>query len=189
MRRPDHRQGTFTFAYDEMMHTHERMAENGVQFASSLHQMHDDLIELATIAERNRKSWKANGLSAEQKVADMEQAMRKSKAKYDSLSEDYERAKQGESRQTGKMFGALKAHKSAAQHEEDLLKKVQAADQTYHGHVQALQNEKAQLESTTRPEAVKALQDLIRETDSGTSLQMQKFGEFAGFFGPLPKKE
>ena len=178
MRRPEHRQGTFGQAYDEMMHTHERMAENGTQFAQSLFQMHDDLIELATVSERSRKTWKANGLSAEQKVADVEQAMRKSKAKYDSLADDYERAKMGEARQSGKMFGALKGHKSAAQHEEDLLRKVQAADQTYHGHVQALQAEKAQLEATTRPDAIRALQDLIRETDTGVSLQMQKFGKF-----------
>ncbi|KAH7176481.1 hypothetical protein EDB81DRAFT_39390 [Dactylonectria macrodidyma] len=178
MRRPDHRQGTFGAAYDEMMHTHDRMAENGMQFASSLHQMHDEIIELAANAERNRKTWKTNGLSAEQKVADMEQAMRKSKAKYDTLSEDYERVKMGESRQSGKMFGALKGHKSAAQHEEELLRKVQAADQTYHSHVQALQAEKATLLSTTRPEAVQALQDLIKEIDLGVSLQMQKLASF-----------
>lgn len=176
MRRPEHRQGSFTTAYDEMMHTHERMAENGTAFAGSLHTMHEELIELATVAERSRKGWKTNGLAAEQKVADMEQAMRKSKTKYDSLADDYERVKSGEARQSGKMFGALKGHKSAAQHEEDLLKKVQAADQTYHSHVQALQNEKAQLVASTRPEAVKALQDLIREADSAVSMQMQKFG-------------
>lgn len=178
MRRPDHRQGTFGHAYDEMSAVHDRMAENGLQFAASIHQMHDEVIELAATAERQRKSWKANGLSAEQKVADMEQAMRKSKTKYDSLADDYERAKMGEARQTGKMFGALKAHKSAQQHEEDLLKKVQTADQVYHNHVQNLQSEKAQLVATTRPEAVKALQALIRETDRGVSLQMQKFGAF-----------
>ncbi|KAF7541048.1 hypothetical protein G7Z17_g12054 [Cylindrodendrum hubeiense] len=178
MRRPDHRQGTFGAAYDEMMHTHDRMAENGLQFASSLHTMHDEIIELAANAERNRKTWKTNGLSAEQKVADMEQAMRKSKSKYDTLSDDYERVKMGEARQSGKMFGALKGHKSAAQHEEELLKKVQAADQTYHGHVQALQTEKATLLSTTRPEAVKALQDLIKEIDLGVSLQMQKLASY-----------
>lgn len=177
MRRPDYRQGSFGSAYEEMMHTHERMAENGTVFASSLHQMHDDLLELAAIAERSRKGWKTNGLAAEQKLADMEQAMRKSKSKYDSLAEDYERARLGEARQSGKMFGALKGHKSAAQHEEELLRKVQAADQTYHGHVQAIQSEKAQLVATTRPEAVKSLQDLIREIDSGVSMQMQKFGK------------
>ncbi|KAF4983625.1 hypothetical protein FDECE_17263 [Fusarium decemcellulare] len=171
MRRHDHRQGSFASAYDAMAGTHERMAENGIEFANELHRMHDELIELANVAERSRKTWKTNGLSAENKVSEMEQTMRKSKTKYDSLAEDYERAKMGEARQSGKMFGALKGHKSAAQHEEDLLKKVQAADQTYHGHVQALQTEKAQLVSTTRPEAVRNLQDSIKEIDAETVAQ------------------
>lgn len=176
MRRPDHRQGSFAGAYDAMASTHDRMAENGIEFANELHRMHDELIELANVAERSRKTWKANGLSAENKVSEMEQTMRKSKTKYDSLAEDYEKAKMGEARQSGKMFGALKGHKSAAQHEEDLLKKVQAADQTYKGHVQALQTEKAQLVASTRPEAVKALQESIKEIDAGVAMQMQKFG-------------
>ncbi|UZP37572.1 hypothetical protein NXS19_005388 [Fusarium pseudograminearum] len=177
MRRPDHRQGTFGSAYEAMASTHERMAENGIEFSKELHQMHDELMELAGVAERSRKSWKQNGLSAENKVAEMEQTMRKSKAKYDSLADDYERVKTGESRQSGKMFG-LKGHKSAQQHEGELLKKVQAADSTYHGHVQALQAEKAQLVSTTRPEAIRSLQDSIKEIDAGISLQMQKFASF-----------
>ncbi|PFH56525.1 hypothetical protein XA68_16385 [Ophiocordyceps unilateralis] len=174
-RRPEHRQGSFAQSYEEMVFIHDRMAENGLQFANSLHQMYEDLIELAASAERGRKIWKSNGMSAEQKVADLEQAMRKSKAKYDSLADEYDRARTGEGRQGGKMLGAFKAHKSAAQHEEDLLRKVQAADQTYHGHVNALQQEKSHLLSTARPEAAQALQELIAETDAGVTLQMQKF--------------
>lgn len=179
MHRAEHRQGSFAFAYDEMMLIHERMADNGIHFAGSLHQMHDDLLELANAADRNRKGWKTNGLAAEQKVADMEQAMRKQKTKYDSLAEEYDRARTGEAKQGGKVFG-LKGPKSAAQHEEDLLRKVQGADQTYRGHVQALQSEKTQLISTTRPEAVKALQDGVKETDSGITMHMQKFGTCGG---------
>ncbi|TWU76993.1 hypothetical protein ED733_007476 [Metarhizium rileyi] len=177
-RRPEHRQGTFAKSYDEMVLIHDRMAENGSQFAASLHQMHEDLLELVANGERNRKLWKANGLAAEQKVADLEQVMRKSKAKYDSLAEEYDRARTGEARQGGKVLGAFKAHKSAAQQEEDLLRKVQAADQTYSSHVQSLQNEKAHLVKSARPEAVKALHELISETDSAVTLQMQKFAAF-----------
>ncbi|EFY93152.1 beta-chimaerin [Metarhizium acridum CQMa 102] len=177
-RRPEHRQGTFSKSYDEMVFIHDRMAENGSQFAASLHQMHEDLLELVANGERGRKMWKANGLAAEQKVADLEQVMRKSKAKYDSLAEEYDRARTGEARQSGKMLGAFKAHKSPAQQEEDLLRKVQAADQTYSAHVQSLQAEKAHLEKSARPEAVKALRELISETDSAVTLQMQKFAAF-----------
>lgn len=153
---------------------HERMADNGAQFAISLHQMHEDLLDLVGQLERNRKTWKTTGLAWEQRVADMEAAMRKSKAKYDSLADDYERARTGD-RQAGKKFG-LKGPKSAAQHEEDLLRKVQAADADYAQKVQAAQSQRAELLSKQRPEAVKAVEDLIRECDSALTLQMQKFG-------------
>ena len=177
MRRPDHLSGSFGVAYDDMMAIHERMAENGMQFAMSLHQMHEDLLELAAIAEKNRKGWKQNGLAAEQRVADFENAMRKSQSKYYSLAEEYDRARTGDtSGQKGKVFG-FKGPKSAAQHEEDLLRKVQAADQDYQNKVQTLQAERGELVARTRPEAIKALQDIIKECDSGLVLQVQKFGE------------
>lgn len=156
---------------------HERMADNGAQFAISLHQMHEDLLDLVANLERNRKHWKTTGLAAEQRVADTEAAMRKSKAKYDSLADDYDRARTGD-RQAGKKFG-LKGPKSAAQHEEDLLRKVQAADADYSQKVQVAQGQRAELWSKLRPEAVKAVEDLIKECDSALTLQMQKFGKQA----------
>ncbi|KAI0172519.1 RhoGAP-domain-containing protein [Hypoxylon sp. FL1284] len=173
----DHRQGSFVQSYEEMIMIHDRMAENGVQFALSLHQMHEDLLEVAAVAEKHRKGWKQNGLAAEQRLSDVESAMRKSKTKYDSLAEEYDRVRTGEARQGPRVFG-IKGPKSAAQHEEDLLRKVQAADTDYMGKVQAYQSEKASVETSTRPEAIKALRDLIRECDSGTTLQMQKFSSF-----------
>ncbi|KAK8122514.1 Rho GTPase activator (Rgd1) [Apiospora sp. TS-2023a] len=172
----DHRQGSFAHAYEEMLHIHDRMAENGVQFAVSLHQMQEDLIEVANIAEKHRKGWKQNGLAAEARLQDIESAMRKSKAKYDALADEYERVKTGEARQGGR-FG-FKGPKSAAQQEEDLLRKTQAADTDYMTKVQNYQAEKATMDSSTRPEAIKALTDLVRECDSGTTLQMQKFASF-----------
>ncbi|GAP87215.1 putative rho GTPase activator [Rosellinia necatrix] len=173
----DHRQGTFAKSYEGMLTIHDRMAENGTQFALSLHQMHEDLLEVAAVAEKHRKGWKQNGLAAEQRLVDIELAMRKSKVKYDGLAEEYDRVRTGEARQGPRVFG-IKGPKSAAQHEEELLRKTQAADTDYMGKVQAYQSEKATMESTTRPEAIKALQDLIRECDSGTTLQLQKFASF-----------
>ncbi|KAG4443317.1 hypothetical protein IFR05_001186 [Cadophora sp. M221] len=176
IRRPEHRHGSFLQSYEEVTNIHERMSDNGAQFATSLHQMHEDLLEIASNIERGRKHWKTTGLTAEQRVADAEAAMRKSKAKYDSLAEDYDRAKTGDRQQT-KKFG-LKGPKSAQQHEEDLLRKLRAADEDYAAKVQAAQSQKAELLSKTRPDAVKALEDLIKECDSALTLQMQKFASF-----------
>ncbi|KAI6308472.1 hypothetical protein MCOR34_007200 [Pyricularia oryzae] len=178
MQRPDHKQGSFSDAYHSMMMIHDKMAQNELQFSSSLQQMHDDLVELAAIAEKNRKGWKVNGLAAEQKVADMEASVRKLKAKLDSTADEYERVRTGDSSQKGaKMFG-FKGPKSAAQHEDDLLRKVQALDQDFRSRVDMLQAEKSELINSTRPEAVKALQDIIKECDAGLALQIQKFASF-----------
>ena len=67
-RRPDNRQGSYAQNYNETIRIHDRMVDNEVQFALSLHQMHEDLHDLATNMERGRKHWKQNGLSAEKRV-------------------------------------------------------------------------------------------------------------------------
>lgn len=152
------------------------MADHGQQFAVSLQQMADDIHELASNIERGRKQWKQTGLTAEKKVTDAENQAEKAKAKYDSLAEQYDRVKTGD-KQGGK-FG-LKGHKSAAQHEEELLRKVQSADSDYASKVQAAQTARQELVSTNRPQAVFNIQQLISECDSGLSLQLQKFGMFS----------
>ncbi|KIH89241.1 RhoGAP group protein [Sporothrix brasiliensis 5110] len=178
--RTDPGQGSSTFggAFGEMMDIHSRMADNGYQFSTSLHQMHEDLLELAMIAEKNRKGWKQTGLAAEQRVADLETATRKSKAKYDSLAEEYDRARTGDASSRRGGFG-FKGPKSAAQLEEDLLRKVQASDEDYHSRVDTLSRERAELLATGRPEIIKALQDLVRECDGGMVLQVQKYASFS----------
>ncbi len=177
MHRPEHREGTFLSACDDMMAIHERMADNGLQFASCLYQMHNDLNELSDMAERHRKGWKATGMAAEERVAEVEQATRKSKAKYDALAEEYDRARTGDARPGGKM-SLFKMSKSLAQQEEDLLRKVQGADQFYYGQVLTLQSERSKLTNTTRPETVKALLELVKETDAVMALQLAKFASF-----------
>lgn len=149
------------------------MADHGLQFALSLQQMSDDLNELAANMERGRKHWKQNGLNAEKRVQDAESMAEKAKTKYNALAEQYDRARTGDT-QPGK-FG-LKGPKSAAQQEQDLMRKVQNSDSDYASKVQTAQSQKNELISSLRPQAVRALQDLIAEGDSGLSLQMQKFG-------------
>ena len=150
------------------------MAKSEDEFVNSLHAMSEDLNEMAQNIERGRKHWKATGLATEARAADAEAAMRKSKTKYDSLAEDYDRARTGDG-QSGKKFG-LKGPKSAQQHEADLLRKLQAADADYQAKVTAAQGLRSELLAKHRPDAVKSLQELIRECDSALTLQMQKYG-------------
>jgi hypothetical protein len=150
------------------------MAENGLQFALNLHQMHEDLTQLAFEMEKGRKNWKNIGLNAEAKAADAEKQLQKAKEKYETLAEQYDHAKTGDG---GRHFG-LKGMKSAEQREEELKGKVDMADKDYQSKVQYARQTRRELLSTSRPQAVKAVEDLISECDAGLTLQMQKFATF-----------
>lgn len=168
------RQGTYALHFDNAARLQDRMGDNGMQFALSLHQMHEDLSELSSTLEKGRKHWKAEGLANEKKVQDAEAAMSKAKSKYDSLAEDLDRLKTGD-KAGGKIFG-LKGPKSAAQQEEGLQTKLQAADSDYASKVKTAQDARQELLNSQRPSAIRALLELIRECDSALSLQFQKYG-------------
>ncbi|KAF1814478.1 RhoGAP-domain-containing protein [Eremomyces bilateralis CBS 781.70] len=170
IRSPDSRQGTYATQFEELSRTHERMADHGMQYALSMHTMHEDLTELANNMERGRKHWKQVGLAAEKKVQDAEALMDKAKSKYASLAEDYDGVRTGD-RSSGR-------HLFRPKNEEDMLRKVQAADSDYASKVQQAQSDRQELISSHRPAAVRALQDLIKECDSALTLQLQKYATF-----------
>ena len=156
------------------MHANERIADNGTQFGLALHAMHENLLQLANKMDGSRKTLKQQGLSAEAKVQDAERLADKAKAKYDQLAEDLDRVKTGDTA-AGRKFG-LKGPKSAAQHEEDLHRKLQAADQDYATKVQTAQSYRRELVAATRPQVVTALLDLAKEVDAALTMEMQKYG-------------
>lgn len=180
--RNDNRQGSYALQLGDVTRTHDRMAENGLQFALSLHQMHEDLTDLSNNVEGGRKRWKHEGLDNEKKVKDAEALLEKAKARYDANADNYDRARTGDS--SGRVFG-IKGPKSAEQREEDLLRKAQAADVDYQAKVKGAQDQRSENLSVLRPQAVKAIQELIAECDSGLTLQLQKFGMCCGCCGCL----
>ncbi|KIV89369.1 hypothetical protein, variant [Exophiala mesophila] len=148
----------------------ERLAEQGLVFSSTLHAMSEELYDLASNSEKGRKHWKQFGLNAERRVQDAELAMDKAKGKYYSLAEQFDKVKTGE-RTSGK-FGIKK---NAAQHEEELQRKVETADSDYASKTQYAQTQQHELLSTLRPQTINALQDLIYETDAALASHVQKF--------------
>ena len=176
LKRAEVRSGSYAVQLAEVMRVHERMADNGMQFALSLHQMHEDLNELSANMEKGRKQWKHEGLDSEKRASDAEAAMQKAKSKYDSLAEDYDRARTGDTKGSKRI--GIKGPKSAEQYEQDLLRKSQTADQEYEERVKQAKRQRETLLKTERPKAVKALQELIKECDSALTLQLQKFATF-----------
>ncbi|KAF2105290.1 Rho GTPase-like protein activator [Lophiotrema nucula] len=176
VRKAEARHESYAHQFEHVLHANERIADNGTQFGLALHAMHENLLQLANKMDASRKHWKQQGLAAEKKVADAEALVEKAKAKYDQLADDLDRVKTGDTG-AGRKFG-LKGPKSAAQHEEDLGRKTQAADQDYASKVQTAQAYRKELVSTTRPHAVSAMVDLIKEIDAALTMEMQKYASF-----------
>jgi hypothetical protein len=179
LRKPETRHESYSTQFEHVLHANERIADNGTQFGLALHAMHENLLQLANKMDTNRKTWKQQGLAAENKVQEAEKLAEKAKAKYDQLADDLDRVKTGDTG-AGRKFG-LKGPKSAAQHEEDLQRKTQAADQDYASKVQTAQASRKELVASLRPQAVAALTDLIKETDAALTMEMQKYGMYASF--------
>ncbi|OSS45982.1 hypothetical protein B5807_08061 [Epicoccum nigrum] len=176
LRKADARHESYATQFEQVLHANERIADNGTQFGLALHAMHENLLQLSNKMDASRKTLKQTGLAAESKVQDAEKLAEKAKAKYDQLAEDLDRVKTGDTG-AGRKFG-LKGPKSAAQHEEDLQRKLQAADQDYATKVQTAQAYRKELLAITRPQAVSGLLDLIKETDAALTMEMQKYASF-----------
>ncbi|KAL7269256.1 Rho GTPase-activating protein [Rhizina undulata] len=172
VKRPDSRQGSYVEHFDEMLRIHDKIAETGIQFSLSLHQMHEDLTELGNQMDRNRKMWKQQSTSAEKKVLDAEQLMEKAKSKYDTLADEFDRVRSGDRR--GNKFG-FKGSKTGPQYEEDLHRRLIAADQDYAMKVHNTNLQRQDLVKEVRPHAVRILKDMIAECDAGLTAQLQKF--------------
>ncbi|KAI5801509.1 hypothetical protein DFH27DRAFT_60161 [Peziza echinospora] len=173
-KRLDCRHGSFLRQFDETTSIHDRIAENGLRFSLELHQMYEDLMELANNMERGRRHWKMAGTVSEKKAHEDMVGLEKAKAKYDQIAEEYERARGGDKRardfKPGRGFA-----RTNAQLEEDLQKRVLQADQEYAQRVQVVNAHRGELLSVQRPQAVKALKDLVFECDSSLTFQLQKF--------------
>ncbi|KAK3072542.1 Rho GTPase-activating protein [Teratosphaeriaceae sp. CCFEE 6253] len=170
------RGGSYAAQVSEVMRVHERMAENGNQFAMSLHQMHEDLNSLTANMERGRKVAKHEGLEAEKRASDAEASMAKARIRYDALAEDYDRARTGDTKGSRRM--GLKGPKSQEQYESELQRKVQSAETEYEERVRTARTLRESLVSSTRPKFVRQLQELCKECDAGVTLQLQKFAAF-----------
>lgn len=170
IRKPEARQGSYARNFEESLRLNDRLAENGLQLASALHTMAEELRDMADNSEKGRKHWKHTAMDAEKKVADAENAQQKAKDRYNTAAEQYERVRTGE-KQGGK-FG-LK-NKSPAQQEEALKEKADMLDQDYTARTRVAQEERRDFENTTRPQVVRALRDLITECDAAMAMQMAK---------------
>lgn len=172
LRRPDSRQGSYAQQFEELTRIHDRLAENGLQYAAALHQMYDDLTKLTGSMDHGRKQWKLFGLSSEKKVHDADVLVDKAKARLDALADGSAGGRPGR-------LGFMAAAKSGLSRRDDDMTPMEAATEDYQHKQQNARALRQELMQTQRPQAVNALKDMISECDAGLAALLQKYGRFS----------
>lgn len=144
-------------------------------FVKALEKMYDELNSLSINFTKLRKFTKDEGVRKEKEVLDSINLAEKAKHKYFSLCYDLERLRNSD---PTKKTMTLKGTKTSSQQEEELIKKIQLADNDYHTKSLKSQSLKNDLSKIHRPNINKKLKNLIIELETALCLQLQKFSTY-----------
>ncbi|KAG7734676.1 hypothetical protein KL948_000242 [Ogataea haglerorum] len=168
--------GSFVESLDKIISFDDRiLVDVRSPYSKALEKMQDELTSVSATFVRLRKQLKEEGHKREKEVQDAINQAEKSKNRYYSLCNDLERLRQSD--QSQKKI-TLQGRKTGSQQEEELVRKINAADQDYNAKANASQKLKNELVNTHRPRISKKLQDLILELDTALQLQLQKYAAY-----------
>ncbi|KAH3660082.1 hypothetical protein OGAPHI_007287 [Ogataea philodendri] len=168
--------GSFVESLEKVIAFDDRiMGDVRSPYSKALEKMQDELNSVSATFVRLRKQLKEEGHKREKDVQDAVSQAEKAKNRYNSLCSDLERLRQSD--QSQKKI-TLQGRKTGSQQEEDLVRKINAADQEYNAKANASQKAKNELINTHRPKLSKRFQDLILELDTALQLQLQKYAAY-----------
>ncbi|KAL6453440.1 LOW QUALITY PROTEIN: RGD1 RHO GTPase-activating protein RGD1 [Candida maltosa Xu316] len=159
------------FQMDKIIQFDETIFGVGNSYVTALNTMYDELTSLIGTISRSRKLLKDEHKRKEKDCMDAISAAEKAKTKYNHLCEDLDRLKTSD---PNKKSFSLK-NKTIEQQEDDLTRKVDAADQEYKSKVSVCKKLKDELLVIHRPNNSKKLKNLILEMDIALNLQLQKY--------------
>lgn len=162
---------SFTKLLDRIVDFDEAQYNVGSSYVNALNVMFDELMSLVDTVTRLRKMIKEEGKRKEKECADAIIAADKAKQKYFHLAEDLDRLRTADPNK--KLFSLR--NRLVTQQEEDLQRKVNAADQDYKVKVTTCKKLKEEIMVIHRPNNSKKLKDLILQTDIAMNLQLQKY--------------
>ncbi|KAK6457633.1 cortical Rho GTPase activating protein [Scheffersomyces xylosifermentans] len=162
---------SFSSKLDAIIGFDEKLYDVGNPYVKALTVMFDELSSLIATVTRSRKLIKDEGKKKEKECSDAILAAEKAKQKYYHLCDDLEKLKTSD---PNKKSFSLK-NKSVEQQEDDLSKKVDAADQDYKMKVTTCKKLKDEILVIHRPTNSKKLKNLILEMDIAMNVQLQKY--------------
>lgn len=161
---------SFSSRMDQIIEFDERIYGPGSSFVKAMNVMYDEMSSLIGTVSRSRKVIKDDAKRREKECQDAIISAEKAKQKYYHLCDDLEKLKTSDPNK--KSF--LK-NKTVEQQEDDLQRKVDAADQDYMAKVSTCKRLKDEILMLHRPATSKKLKNLILEMDIAMNVQLQKY--------------
>ncbi|CAK9438165.1 uncharacterized protein LODBEIA_P24510 [Lodderomyces beijingensis] len=159
------------FQMDKIIEFDENLFGVGSSYVTALNTMYDELTSLINTITRSRKTIKDEYRRKDRECIDAIAAAEKAKVRYNHLCEDLEKLKNSD---PSKKSFSLKS-KTVEQQEDDLQRKVDAADQDYKAKVATCKKLKDEILVIHRPNNAKKLKNLILEMDIALNVQLQKY--------------
>ncbi|EDO16445.1 hypothetical protein Kpol_1066p9 [Vanderwaltozyma polyspora DSM 70294] len=149
-----------------------KMAQVKQSYISALVKMYEELSALLLTMTKMRKSIKEKGRRLEKDVVDSIHIAEKAQARYNSLCQDWEKLRLTDPTKT-KL--TLRGSKTTKEQEEELQRKIDAADLEYKQRVDHSTSLRNSFLNSERPKIVSELRDLILEIDTALTIQLQKY--------------
>lgn len=156
----------------EILEYDGKLAKVKKSYVTALQKMYDEMSALLFTMTKMRKSVKENSRRLEKEVSDAIHIAEKSQSRYNSLCQDWDKLRLADPTKT-KL--TLRGSKTTKEQEEELLRKIDTADLEYKQKVDHSTSLRATFINKERPKIVSELRDLILETDTALSIQLQKY--------------
>ncbi|KAI8346268.1 hypothetical protein B0O80DRAFT_247066 [Mortierella sp. GBAus27b] len=182
------KQGTFGDGWLHVLEMHERLGNNRLEFSRDLQVLSEELSAIYKETDRSRKQFKEAGAKQERIVQEHEQNLEKAKQKYDTHTEEWEKAilqraadpTAAASKKTmTKGMSIFRQPKSVSQlqrQEEETKTKAVAAHEQYKIQLSRTNDMRQYYYNHTLPSILKNLKDTIDESDLSLQYYMMRYG-------------
>lgn len=164
------RDDSFTAAFREILAFDEKLYNVGHPYVQALSTMADELGLLVMAVLRKRKALKEDGKRVEKECMECIGAAEKARGRYNHLCMELDKL-----RTTDPNKKKILSSKTNAQQEDELTRKIEAADSEYQARVNTAKARRQELVAQHRPRFAKLLKNLILETDIALNIQLQKY--------------
>ncbi|KAF9896897.1 hypothetical protein BX616_006543, partial [Lobosporangium transversale] len=180
------KQGSFGDCWIHILEMHERLGNNRLEFSRDLQNLSDELSAIYKETDKSRKQFKEAGSKQERIVQEHEQNLEKAKQKYDSLTEEWERAilqKVGDPAAAKKtmtkgmnIFRQPKTVGQLNKQEEEAKNKATTAHEQYKAQLARTNDARQYYYSNMLPSILKNLKDTIDESDLSLQYYLTRYG-------------